>query len=91
MQYKLIGFRPNHSQMRQMVGKTLYRINYNWLEKVYIIDLAIGENDKWQFVIACDDPLRENEPLFLSVKSAERYARKHKIMLDHYPQKKNPI
>ena len=88
--YKLIGIRPNHSQMRQMVGKTLYRISYNWLEKVYIIGLTIGENDKWQFVLAADEELKENEPLFISVKSAERYARKHKIMLDHYPQKKTP-
>lgn len=90
MEYKLIGIRPTHSQMRQMVGKTLFRINNNWLEKVYVAGIKIGTDDKWKFVIASDTPLEENEPLFVSVKSATRYAKKHKIMLDYFPQKKNP-
>ena len=86
MKYKLIGIRPNHSQMRQMVGKNLIRINNNWLDKVYVTDIKIGSNDKWELVIASDTPLKDNEPLFISIKSAKRYAKKHKIMLDHYPQ-----
>ena len=86
MKYKLIGFRPNHSQMRQMVGKTLIRINNNWLEKVYITGLKIGEDNKWEFVIASDTPLNDKEPLFISIKSANRYAKKHHIMLNYKPQ-----
>ena len=86
MKYKLIGIRPNHSQMRQMVGKTLIRINNNWLEKVYITDLKIGADSKWEFVIASDTPLKDKEPLFINEKSARRYAKKHHIMLDYYPQ-----
>ena len=85
MKYKLIGFRPNHSQMRQMVGKTLFRINEGWVEKVYITDIKIGADDKWEFVIASETSL-DNTPLFISVKSAKRYAKKHRIMLNYKPQ-----
>ena len=85
MKYKLIGIRPNHSQMRKMVGKTLFRINDGWLEKCYITDIKIGTDDKWEFVIVSDSPLREKEPLFISTKSAKRYAKHNKIMLNYNP------
>lgn len=60
-------------------------INGGWLEKVYITDIKIGADSKWEFVIASESAL-ENTPLFVSVKSAKRYAKKHHIMLDYYPQ-----
>lgn len=60
-------------------------INGGWLEKVYITGLKIGDTNKWEFVIASETAL-ENTPLFISVKSATRYAKKHHIMLNYKPQ-----
>lgn len=81
MTYKLIGIRPNHKEMRNMIGKCLFRIVDGWLEKCYITDIKIGKNDKWQFVLATDKPLTDQEPLFISPKSAKRYAKQHNIQL----------
>ena len=89
MKYKLIGIRPNHAQMRCMVGKNLFVINGGWVEKVYITDIKIGSNDKLEFVISSETPLNYT-PLFVSMKSAMRYAKKHKIMLNYKPTKQTP-
>ena len=78
MSYKLIGIRPNHKEMKDMVGKPLYRIVDESIEKAYIIGIRIGETNKWEFVITGN---KENETLFYNTKSAKRYAKKNGIKL----------
>ena len=75
MKYKLIGIRPNHEQMKSMIGKNLYKTD---LSKCYITGIQIGNNDKWEFVITGEQDFIENEPLFISVKSANRYNKQQK-------------
>lgn len=81
MKYKLIGIRPNHQQMVEMVGKHLYRINDNEIDKVYVLNVKIGENYKWQFTLTDESSFKENEPLFISLKSVRRYAKSKGIKL----------
>ena len=80
MPYKLIGVRPSHKQMKAMVGTHLYKINYDKIEKVYIIGVRISDTtNKWEFVLTGEN--KPNEPLFISIKSVKRYAKKNGIEL----------
>ena len=80
MPYKLIGFRPSHKQMKEMVGTHLYKINYDKIEKVYIIGVRISDTtNKWEFVLTGEN--KPNEPLFISIKSLKRYAKQNGIAL----------
>lgn len=78
MSYTIIGKRFNHKEMKDMVGKPLYRIVDENLEKAYIIGIRIGETNKWEFVITGNN---EHETLFYNPKSAKRYAKKNNIKL----------
>ena len=82
MKYKLIGIRPNHKQMKSMVGKSLIKITDGWLEKCYITDVKINDLNKWEFVLTNENTFVSNEPLFISVKSAKRYAKQNGIKLN---------
>lgn len=82
MKYKLIGIRPNHAQMRQMVGKTLYSIYHGFITSHIIIKIEIGEDSKWKFVVTGNYDFPDDTPLFASIKSAKRYAKKNGIKLD---------
>ena len=81
MAYKLIGIRPNHKQMKEMVGTPLYKINeYSKVEKIYIIGIRISdETNKWEFTLTGEN--RPNERLFISIKSLKRFAKKYSIEL----------
>ena len=79
MKYKLIGIRPNHKQMREI--KLLYRINFDKVEKVYVLGLRINELNKWEFILTGETDFRPNEPLFINIKSVKRYAKKNCIEL----------
>lgn len=84
MKYRLIGIRPNHEEMQNMIGKYLFRIVDGWLEKCYITDVVIGgreDNYRWQFVLLGEENFKENEPLFINTKSAKRYAKQNNITL----------
>ena len=79
MSYQLIGYRPNHQQMKEMVGHYLFRISDGIITKAYIVGLKINQlTNKWEFVITGN---KENEPLFKTIKSAKRYAKKNNIEL----------
>ena len=84
MKYKLIGIRPTHDDMFKMVGEPLYRINNDSVEKVYITDIRIGKNYKWEFVFTGEETFKENEPLFISIKSVKRYLKKKGINILGY-------
>lgn len=80
MNYKLIGIRPNHQRMKEMVGKHLYRLKDGNVEKVYIIGLRISDTtNQWEFRLTGESDFRPNEPLFASVKSIKRYAKQKGI------------
>lgn len=82
MEYKLIGIRPNHAQMRQMVGKTLYSINHQGIIVIHLItNIEIKEDGRWGFVITGAYDFEKDHPLFATRKSAIRYAKKHNIEL----------
>ena len=74
----IIGKRFNHRQMKEMVGKHLYKIENQRIVKVYVIGITINsETDKWEFATTGIN----NEILFYTPKSAKRWAKKNKIDL----------
>jgi len=99
MSYKLIGVRPTHEEMKKMVGTELYAINSGevnttikesnkcFIDKVLIVGIKIGANDKWEFEFDTEYEtfeFEENEPLFASKKSLLRYAKANNIILKRY-------
>ena len=74
MKYKLIGIRPNHKKMKEMVGTYLYRLESDGaISKCYITGIRISESDKWEFIITGEETFKDNEPLFATIKSVKRY------------------
>lgn len=84
MKYQLIGFRPNHREMKEMVGKTLLsycvtaiepeRVNIKIIKNT-VTGLGIGENGKWEFIIDNQNLFNPDEPLFTNEKSLKRYVK----------------
>ena len=82
MRYQLIGIRPNHKQMKEMVGKTLLshfvtaiepeRVNIKVVKNI-IIGIRINEQDKWEFILDNENLFNPDEPLFANEKSMKRY------------------
>lgn len=85
MKYKLIGIRPNHQQMLDMVGTPLLKITDGWIEKCYITNVKINQQKKWEFTLTEEDSFNDDEPLFINIKSVKRYCKSHQIELKaHY-------
>ena len=85
MKYKIIGIRPTHKEMKEMIGKSLLKITEDgWLEKVYITAIKINAEDKWEFEVIGENDFKENQPLFVNVKSAKRYAKQNNLPLKEF-------
>lgn len=84
MSYSLIGIRPNHDQMKQMIGESLltYRVTAVESERVNIeiaktsiLGIRIGKDDKWEFIFDRENLFNPEEPIFVSEKSLKRFVR----------------